>query len=301
MRRGIILAGGAGTRLHPLTLALSKQLLPVYDKPMLYYPLSVLMLAGLRQILIITTPHDMPAFQRLLGSGAQWGIALSYVVQPSPDGLAQAFILGEDFLDGAPSAMILGDNIFYGHGLVAQLKAANEYTEGATVFGYHVSDPARYGIVAFDAHGQVVSIEEKPAQPQSNYAVTGLYFYDASASAIARTLRPSARGELEITGLNQVYLERGALRVELLGRGYAWLDTGTHDSLLQAGEFVQTLEERQGLKIGCPEEIAFANGWIDRQSLLQAARRFGKSSYGDYLQRIADESRQRETTEVAAL
>jgi len=289
MRRGVILAGGSGTRLHPLTLSISKQLLPVYDKPMLYYPLSVLMLAGIRESLIITTPHDLTMFRRLLGDGSQWGITLSYVVQPSPDGLAQAFILGEEFLAGGPSAMILGDNIFYGHGLVDCLSSADARTNGATVFGYRVSDPERYGVVSFGPDGSALDIEEKPARPKSNHAVTGLYFYDGEASAIARTLKPSARGELEITSLNRAYLDRGTLHVEILGRGYAWLDTGTHVSLLQASEFVQIIEERQGLKIGCLEEIAFYQRWIDYAALLETAQRLDKSGYGAYLRRIAEE------------
>lgn len=294
MRKGIILAGGSGTRLHPLTMTTSKQLLPVYDKPMVYYPLSVLMLAGIREILIISTPRDLPAFQALLGDGAQWGLRFAYVEQPSPDGLAQAFILGEEFLDGQPSAMVLGDNIFYGHGMVQCLRAADQRTDGATVFGYRVADPERYGVVTFDETGRVIDLEEKPASPKSNYAVTGLYFYDGDASKIARTLTPSARGELEITSLNQVYLERGTLNVELLGRGYAWLDTGTHTSLLQAAEFVQIIEERQGLKIGCPEEIAYYQGWIDRTSLLDMAGLQEKSGYGAYLRQIAAESTTRD-------
>jgi glucose-1-phosphate thymidylyltransferase len=289
MRRGIILAGGSGTRLHPLTPLISKQLLPVYDKPMLYYPLSALMLAGIREILIITTPHDLTLFRRLLGNGSQWGLTLSYVTQPRPDGLAQALILGEEFLAGGPSAMILGDNIFYGHGLVDCLRSANARTNGATVFGYRVADPERYGVVSFGPDGRALDIEEKPAHPKSNYAVTGLYFYDGEASAIARTLKPSVRGELEITSLNQAYLERGGLQVEILGRGYAWLDTGTHDSLLQASKFVQIIEERQGVKIGCPEEIAFDQGWIDYQALLETAQRLDKSGYGRYLRLIAEE------------
>ncbi|QLH38810.1 MAG: glucose-1-phosphate thymidylyltransferase RfbA [Defluviicoccus sp.] len=294
MRKGIILAGGSGTRLHPLTMTTSKQLLPVYDKPMVYYPLSVLMLAGIREILIISTPRDLPAFQALLGDGAQWGLRFAYVEQPSPDGLAQAFILGEEFLDGQPSAMVLGDNIFYGHGMVQCLRAADQRTAGATVFGYRVADPERYGVVTFDEIGRVIDLEEKPANPKSNYAVTGLYFYDGDASKIARTLTPSARGELEITSLNQVYLERGTLNVELLGRGYAWLDTGTHTSLLQAAEFVQIIEERQGLKIGCPEEIAYYQGWIDRTALLDMAGLQEKSGYGAYLRQIAAESTTRD-------
>jgi len=285
-RRGIILAGGAGTRLHPLTLATSKQLLPVYDKPMIYYPLSVLLLAGIREILIITTPEDQAAFKRLLGDGSAIGARFEYVVQPSPDGLAQAFILGEDFLQGEPSALVLGDNIFYGSGFSAQLARASAQTEGATVFGYQVADPERYGIAVFDADGWVTDIVEKSAQPRSNIAVTGLYFYDGRASALARTLRPSVRGELEITDLNRLYLQDGDMRVEILGRGFAWLDTGTHESLIQAGEFVRTIEQRQGLRIGCIEEIAFQKGWIDAAGILSIASG-SKSAYADYLRRLA--------------
>jgi len=286
MRRGIVLAGGAGSRLHPLTLAVSKQLLPVWDKPMIYYPLSVLMLAGIREILIITTPEDQPAFQRLLGDGAWLGIELQWVVQPTPDGLAQAFILGEDFLRGGPSALILGDNIFYGAGFSAQLKRAAAREAGATIFGYPVSDPQRYGVAEMGVDGRVVSLEEKPAQPRSNLAVTGLYFYDERAPALARQLTPSARGELEITDLNRAYLASGELNLEMLGRGFAWLDTGTHQSLIEAGEFVRTIEHRQGLRIGCPEEIAFNQGWIDAEQLMKHAAT-SKSPYAAYLRQIA--------------
>lgn len=285
-RRGIILAGGTGTRLHPITIGTSKQLLPVYDKPMIYYPLTVLMLSGIRDILIITTPEDQAAFKRLLGDGSQWGVALDYVVQPSPDGLAQAFILGEAFLGGRPSAMVLGDNIYYGHGLTGNLTTAAQRARGATVFGYHVTDPQRYGIVEFDRDGRVVSMEEKPARPKSNFAVTGLYFFDEHAPAIARSLSPSARGELEITDMLQVYLNQGLLNVELLGRGFAWLDTGTFESLAQAGEFVRALEQRQGLKVACPEEIALGQGWIDAAAVERIGRQLAKSAYGQYLLKL---------------
>ena len=286
--KGIVLAGGSGTRLHPLTLSTSKQLLPVYDKPMIYYPLSTLMLAGIRDILIITTPEDQAAFKRLLGSGQQWGIKLSYVVQPRPEGLAQAYILGADFVGNEPSALILGDNIYFGQGLTEALERAATRASGATVFGYWVSDPERYGVVAFDESGRAVSIEEKPAKPKSHYAVTGLYFYDGHVAELARQIKPSERGELEITALNNLYLEAGDLTVELLGRGFAWLDTGTHDTLMQAGDFVRTIEMRQGLKIGCPEEIAYRKGYIDRARLLELSRELVKSGYGSYLAKIAD-------------
>ncbi len=282
-RCGIILAGGAGTRLHPLTIAVSKQLLAVYDKPMIYYPLSVLMLAGIRRILIINTPHEQAQFQRLLGDGSQWGLQIEYAVQPEPNGLAQAYLIGRDFVGGKPSCLILGDNIFYGHGLTDLLNRADQRDSGATVFGYWVRDPERYGVAEFDEAGRVRSIEEKPKNPRSNYAVTGLYFYDGRASDFAASLAPSPRGELEITDLNRVYLEAGDLNVERLGRGYAWLDTGTHDSLIQAGNFIQTIEERQGLKIACPEEIAFEQGWIDAAQLEALAAPLAKSGYGDYL------------------
>ena len=285
--KGIILAGGAGTRLHPLTLAVSKQLLPVYDKPMIYYPLSTLMLAGIRDILVINTPHEQALFQRLLGDGASWGIRIRYAVQPEPRGLAQAYTIGRDFVAGEPSCLILGDNIFHGHGLTEVLRRAAARASGATVFGYWVNDPERYGVAEFDASGRVVGIEEKPAQPKSHYAVTGLYFYDGRASEHAAALEPSARGEYEITDLNRRYLAEGALAVEKLGRGYAWLDTGTHESLLQAANFIETLEQRQGLRVSCPEEIAFNNGWIDREQLLALARPLAKSGYGAYLERVA--------------
>lgn len=287
-RKGIILAGGSGTRLYPITMGLSKQLLPIYDKPMIYYPLSVLMLAGIREIAIITTPEDQDQFQRLLGNGNQWGLSFTYIQQPSPDGLAQAYILAEDFLAGSPSAMVLGDNIFFGHGLPELLEGADSQTTGGTVFGYQVSDPERYGVVSFAADGQVISIIEKPAKPASNYAVTGLYFLDGTAPAKARAVTPSARGELEITTLLEMYLAEGSLSVKRMGRGYAWLDTGTHGSLLDAGNFVRTLEKRQGMQTGCPEEIAFENGWIDRAAMAAMAEKFAKNDYGKYLKRLLD-------------
>ena len=287
-RKGILLAGGSGTRLHPATLAISKQLLPVYDKPMVYYPLSTLMLAGIRDILLISTPQDTPRFENLLGDGSRWGINIRYCVQPSPDGLAQAFILGRDFVAGAPSALVLGDNIYHGHDLQGLLSAANARTNGATVFAYHVQDPERYGVVAFDAHKRALSIEEKPKAPKSNYAVTGLYFYDHQVCDIAADIQPSARGELEITDVNARYLAQGQLSVEIMGRGYAWLDTGTHDSLLEAGQFIATLEKRQGLKVACPEEIAFRSGWIDAAQLEALARPMLKNGYGQYLMQIVN-------------
>lgn len=288
--KGIILAGGSGTRLYPLTTVTSKQLLPVYDKPMIYYPLSVLMMAGIRDILIISTPHDLPNFKRLLGDGSQYGVNFSYKVQPSPDGLAQAFLLGEEFIGGDPCALVLGDNIFYGNGLTRTLRGAVKKAEegGATVFGYYVDDPERYGVVEFDANHKAISIEEKPTEPKSNYAVTGLYFYDSRVVEYAKRVRPSARGELEITDLNRMYLDDGSLNVRTLGRGYAWLDTGTMDSLFEAGEFVRTVQRAQGLPIAVAEEIAYENGWIDKEQLLQSAEKYGKSPYGRHLKDVAD-------------
>ena len=290
-RKGIILAGGSGTRLYPITKAVSKQLLPVFDKPMIYYPLSVLMLAGIREVLVINTPHEQALFQHLLGDGSQWGMTIEYAAQPSPDGLAQAFLIGREFLAGGPSCLVLGDNIFHGHGLTDLLKRADAREDGATVFGYWVRDPERYGVAEFDAAGKVVGLEEKPAQPKSSYAVTGLYFYDGRASDFAAGLTPSPRGELEITDLNRCYLDDGSLQLEKMGRGYAWLDTGTHESLVEASTFIETIEKRQGLRVSCPEEIAYFNGWIDADQLRELARPLAKNGYGQYLLGLLEHGR----------
>jgi len=290
-RKGIVLAGGSGTRLYPITKAISKQLLPVYDKPMIYYPLSVLMLAGIREVLIINTPHEQALFQHLLGDGSQWGMRIEYAVQPSPDGLAQAFVIGREFLAGGPSCLVLGDNIFYGHGLTELLQRADAREDGATVFGYWVRDPERYGVAEFDANGKVIGLEEKPENPKSNYAVTGLYFYDGRASDFAASLQPSPRGELEITDLNRCYLQDGSMQLEKMGRGYAWLDTGTHESLVEASTYIETIEKRQGLRVCCPEEISFHNGWIDADQLRGLAQPLAKNGYGQYLLSLLEHGR----------
>jgi glucose-1-phosphate thymidylyltransferase len=292
VNKGIILAGGSGTRLHPITRAVSKQLVPVYDKPMIYYPLSVLMLAGIREVLVITTPDDQGPFRKLLGDGQQWGLSISYAVQPSPDGLAQAFLIGREFIAGDPCALVLGDNIFYGHGLPSLFEKVSQRSVGATVFGYFVQNPEDYGVAALDGDGQVIGLEEKPKHPKSNYAVTGLYFYDDQVVDLAKSLKPSSRGELEITDLNRLYLERGQLHLEKMGRGVAWLDTGTHDSLLQASQFIQTIQDRQGLMVSCPEEIAFSKGWIDVAKLAELARPLAKTAYGKYLLHLAERGSQ---------